>query len=767
MTALITIDGSPTSNDWINSLISGGAWAATGGMVTLSYSLMSGTDPYAYSGIAQGATWNATEAAAIEAAFAVWEAVAKVDFVAAANSGQADLWYWLGSNAEIGSGTLGWHELPGGGASTPLYGAFNREGVGWDANGLTPGGLGFVTLIHEIGHGLGLAHPHDGGLDGELFPGVTSPFGSYGTYSLNQGIYTTMSYNDGWADVPYVSYNYGMQATAMALDIAAIQQIYGANMTYHTGSDSYALPGQNGVGTGWACLWDAGGIDEITAEGSSRNAIINLNDADLTGANAGGYISRLSGVIGGFTIAAGVMIEAATGGLGNDLLIGNEGANTLEGGQGNDTLQGNAGDDWFIAGSGADQIDGGSGNDTTVLSCLSTDVIVAFNSLTNATAITGAGFSVQCQMVERIAFSDVTLTLAVVQPSITGTPAGEVLNGTNVDDVIYGLAGNDKLYGWAGSDLLDGGTGADKMYGGTGNDVYVVDNRQDIIVENPSEGEDSVTTTLSSFVLGYNLENLTYVGSVAFRGTGNTVANTLTGGAGDDSLDGRGGADKLIGGAGDDTYTIDHLGDAVIEGAGGGRDQVLTSVNLAALFAEVEDVVLQARAWQATGNDLANRITGTAQGNMLAGLGGDDSLLGLQGADSLFGGSGADTLVGGNGIDQLTGGLGADAFQFVATGDFGTNLSRADVITDFVQGEDVLDLSLLDASTRLPQNNSFLFNGTAAFGTSAEGEVRYAKVSGSGADYTLVSIDTNSDTRAEYVIKLMGLYDLTAADFLL
>ena len=50
----------------------------------------------------------------------------------------------------------------------------------------------------EFGHGLGMAHPHDNGGSSEVMQRVTSEFGSYGLYGLNQGVYTTMSYNDGW-----------------------------------------------------------------------------------------------------------------------------------------------------------------------------------------------------------------------------------------------------------------------------------------------------------------------------------------------------------------------------------------------------------------------------------------------------------------------------------------------------------------------------------------------------------------------------------------
>lgn len=172
-----------------------------------------------------------------------WANVANLEFVAT-GSDHSDIWYWVVDDATatslFGPGILGIHEVPGYSDGLPLYGAFNNGGEGWTDAGLTIGGLGFATLIHELGHGLGLAHPHDGGdaPDASLFPGVTSEFDDYGDYDLNQGIWTTMSYNDGWPSAfPSPSHDFGHQLTPMALDIAAIQLIYGANRIYQSGDD--------------------------------------------------------------------------------------------------------------------------------------------------------------------------------------------------------------------------------------------------------------------------------------------------------------------------------------------------------------------------------------------------------------------------------------------------------------------------------------------------------------------------------------------------
>ena len=109
-----------------------------------------------------------------------------------------------------------------------------------------------------------------------IMTGVSSDMGDLGTYNLNQGIFTTMSYNDGWQTAPHgspPSEGYGYQSTMMALDIAVLQSKYGANTSHATGNNSYVLPGSNGTGTYYEAIWDAGGTDEITYGGSRRTYI--------------------------------------------------------------------------------------------------------------------------------------------------------------------------------------------------------------------------------------------------------------------------------------------------------------------------------------------------------------------------------------------------------------------------------------------------------------------------------------------------------------
>jgi serralysin len=237
----------------------------------------------------------------------------------------------------------------------------NRAGGAGDTANLTPGSKAYAVYLHELGHALGLAHPHDdGGAAGspsQIMPGVLSPT-SLGQFNLNQSVFTLMSYNDGWRTGPQgasPSADYGHVMTPMALDLMVLQRLYGADTTAATGNDTYQLPQFNQIGTGYVCIWDAGGIDTLKGAENLAN-VIDLNAATgLVEPDGGGVVSHAQGIHGGFTIAVGVTIENATGGTQNDVLRGNTASNTLSGGAGNDVLLGREGADVLTGGLGADQ----------------------------------------------------------------------------------------------------------------------------------------------------------------------------------------------------------------------------------------------------------------------------------------------------------------------------------------------------------------------------------------------------------------------------
>jgi serralysin len=276
--------------------------------------------------------WSEAEKAAAMNAFASWQKVTNISFVATADRAQADIIQRFTASAEF----LGEADLPGG--TPPSTITYSSAGANFD--NISPGGDSYQTMVHEIGHAIGLSHPHDG----VVFPGVTGEQ-SAGTDGLNQHIWTAMSYVIGFNLEPTTTQQFGTNLTPMAFDIAAIQFLYGAKPA-ETGDTSYLLPTANQIGTGWSAIWDTGGNDTISGAGATSALAINLNAAPLTGPNAGGYVSWIAGVKGGFTIANGVVIENAIGGSGNDTLVGNTSNNVLTGGAGNDQITGGGGLDF-------------------------------------------------------------------------------------------------------------------------------------------------------------------------------------------------------------------------------------------------------------------------------------------------------------------------------------------------------------------------------------------------------------------------------------
>ncbi|MBB5747282.1 DUF4214 domain-containing protein [Brevundimonas variabilis] len=378
-------------------------------------------------------------------------------------------------------------------------------------------------------------------------------------------------------------------AAPMLDDIAAIQRLYGANMTTRTGDTVYGF--NSTASQPWFsarsstsplifAVWDAGGVDTLDFSGYAVEQTIDLRQTSF---------SSVGGLTGNVAIALGAAIENAVGGSGNDRITGNSGDNVLTGNAGQDT------------------IDGGLGTDTAVFRFPRSEYTITVEGqmvlVSHPTEGTDA-----LRNIEFLRFSDQTIpTVTLGGLMVTGDILNNLMDGTGFDDTLSGLGGNDTLTGLGGNDSLNGGSGNDTIAGGNGDDIVT-----------GGLGNDTLDGGTGSDVADYSGAS----GSVQVS----LVTGLATGAEGSDTLTGfehiRGGAfnDVLIGD--DQANRIEGNGGVDILRGGGGNDILITAAP--------------------TTNPL---------GATLDGGDGNDSLRGGAGIDTLIGGAGSDLIDGDFGVD--------------------------------------------------------------------------------------------------------------------
>lgn len=313
----------------------------------------------------------------------------------------------------------------------------------------------------------------------------------------------------------------------------------------------------------------------------------------------------------------GTLLSDTILGLGdNDTLSGGGGLDILSGGDGNDILDGGDGN--------GDRMSGGKGNDTYLVD----------GHLDGTSEALNQGIDLVRASVTYVLSSNVENLILTGSAAINGT-------GNGLANVLTGNSARNVLSGGLGNDLLDGAAGGDTLAGGGGNDTYVIDSTLDRASEAAGAGTDLVRSKIT-YTLAATFENLNLTGTAAINGTGNALnniilgnagRNVLKGGLGNDVLNGGAGADDLYGGAGNDTYTVDNIGDRVLEAGGLGTDTIFSSVHYT-LAANVEHLTLTGTAaLNATGNALDNRLEGNNASNILYGGIGNDTFVGGGGSD--------------------------------------------------------------------------------------------------------------------------------------
>lgn len=459
-TSSSTSSVSLTASLEINALIAGDKWGGAAGTgLTLGYSFpwtTSGTAYfYGHNGVGDYSSlneqdaayhygFNATQQAAARSVLQAWANVANIVFaeVAETSANVGDIRFaWTSASQLTGDGdqAWGWASYPD--SYWPVGGdiwiSTADQTIATDP--WSPGSYNFSALMHEVGHALGLKHPFDGT---PVLPG-----------SLDTLQYTVMSYTDAPKSTYYsAGWKSVSPETPMVLDIAAIQYLYGANTSYHTGNDTYSFSSSSRF---FQTIWDAGGVDTIDAGNFTFSCTIDLTPGSYSSlkmfADSASYYDGTNNL----GIAYGCTIENAIGGSGSDTLTGNAADNRLSGGAGNDILAGGLGNDILEGGLGNDILDGGAGVDLAAYSG-NYSAYAVMNSLTgwsvrslSASPAEGASGTDTLTNMERLQFLDAKIAIDLDgSAGVTARILGAVFGKESLAN---------REYAGIGLSLLDGG----------------------------------------------------------------------------------------------------------------------------------------------------------------------------------------------------------------------------------------------------------------------------------------------------------------------
>lgn len=323
------------------------------------------------------------------------------------------------------------------------------------------------TLMHELGHSLGLSHPHSAYNASTGIPTITDDYAATKDLGFSQlgfrtntatdmykEYFTIMSYDDQHSLLPGSNVVY-QAYTPMILDVIALQQAYGEGSgTSGSGNDTITA----GI-AGYRTYFDTGGIDTVDLSDYTSGAYFNMGVNIMGAAHLVGV--SMSTFDAQNTISLGKdpanlrwfygEYENATGSAAADQITGNSLGNVIEGKDGNDTLSGGGGNDSLNGGGGDDILNGQDGIDTAVYSgsrsaftiTRNADHSFTINDNTHAEGID------TLNGIERISFSDDHLALDIDgNAGITAKILGAVFGKNTLAN---------KEYVGIGLKLLDGG----------------------------------------------------------------------------------------------------------------------------------------------------------------------------------------------------------------------------------------------------------------------------------------------------------------------
>ncbi|MEZ5774724.1 MAG: M10 family metallopeptidase C-terminal domain-containing protein [Hyphomicrobiaceae bacterium] len=402
-----------TLNQIIARMDTGRWWDAS----SVTYA-MPGSSPYGGGeGVGFEPMTSHMKAMAAEA-FELWDDLVPIDLDRRSSGGDISFGYSSTTNGDGTYCSTQWSGMTDGRSN--FTHAYVWLSTNWSSHNTDAavdwGSYGFMTYLHEIGHGLGLHHPGD-------YNGSAS-YAADAVYRQDTHRYTVMSYfaadEDGSGAEHWNADGEWMYAsTPMVDDVATLQSIYGADNATRSGATVYGFHSNAGRDAfdfeenpaPVITIWDGGGRDRLDASGYHVDQTIDLNE---------GEYSSIGGLKLNVAIAFDTVIEQARGGTERDTILGNKADNDLRGGRGNDKISGGRGDDKLYGQAGNDLLKGGGHDDR-----------------------------------------------------LNGGAGDDKLYGQGGRDRLIGGAGGDKLYGQGGNDTLTGGRGDDQIRGGSGRDTAV------------------------------------------------------------------------------------------------------------------------------------------------------------------------------------------------------------------------------------------------------------------------------------------------------
>ncbi|MDB5527009.1 MAG: hypothetical protein JWR51_112 [Devosia sp.] len=355
-----------------------------------------------------------------------------------------------------------------------------------------------------------------------------------------------------------------------------------------------------------------------------------------------------------------------------------------------------------------------------------------------------------------------------VTPPATNTPTdgADALTGDSASNAISGKAGNDTINGMAGNDTITGGAGYDVLTGGAGNDTFAFGSVADMgtragardVITDFTQGQDKID--LSAIDANSKLagnQDFTFI-------AGNDASFTKTAGElawHTEAATGRTVIQGDINGDGVHDFEIELKGLLNLKasdfiGAGATTPSTPTPPS-GGTTTPPPTTTPDTGLIKLTGTSGVDRLTGDARNNYIDGKAGNDVLKGEAGHDTIYGGAGRDV---------MTGGTGNDTFLFKAVSDMGTNAMSRDVITDFVKGQDKIDLSAIDANGKLSGDQAFSFLAIDdQLFTHKAGQVAWHI--DAAHNQTIVQGDMNGDGVHDFEIQLTGQIHLGSGDFIM